>query len=120
MSLCARSGPLEYVVCQSNSFFMFIYKKKNKLAYRNGRIHLKHEHQRYGFNRKMPPVLSSQDLGLYSKTFELALLLTVVSEKARKEEAHLMLWMGPQRFSFSRRNRTLVRERGTGQLCLDC
>ena len=41
-----------------------------------GAIHLKCAHQRHGFSRKMPPVFSPQDLSLYSKTFELALLLT--------------------------------------------
>lgn len=53
-----------------------------------GAIHLRYGYQRYSFNRKMPPVFSSQDLSFYSKTFELSLLLTVISEKVGKEEVH--------------------------------
>lgn len=53
-----------------------------------GGTHLKYEYQRQGFDRKMPPVCSPQDPNFYSGTLELSLLLTVVSERVGKEEAH--------------------------------
>lgn len=100
-SLASSASPTPFLMCRS--------KEKKKLTFHHGRHSPQVRHQRQGFDRKLPLVLSVQDPSLYSGILELSLLLTQVREKVEKRR-HVKCY-GWAHSTFHRRNCSCRRER---------